>query len=177
MVVSFRTARLGARLGTTLAAALSVAFAAACGSGTTGGQAVPADEDGVAATGPETTEAPATTAPGTTDVPDTSDEVAAPTRTTAVRTPAAPAPGAMSIECAPDEPVWTVWGTDVYTDDSSVCTAAVHAGVIALQDGGTVYYYELPGRDSYTGSSRNGIDTLDWGVWGGSFAFTPDAGQ
>ena len=32
----------------------------------------------------------------------------------------------------------SVWGTDVYTDDSSVCTAAVHAGRITLAGGGSV---------------------------------------
>jgi hypothetical protein len=30
-----------------------------------------------------------------------------------------------------------VWGTDVYTYDSSICSAAVHAGVITVAGGGT----------------------------------------
>ena len=32
----------------------------------------------------------------------------------------------------------SIWGTDVYTDDSSVCVAAVHAGLINSRDGGMV---------------------------------------
>ncbi len=34
--------------------------------------------------------------------------------------------------------IFGVWGTDVYSDNSSVCTAAVHAGKIALTSGGIV---------------------------------------
>ena len=39
-----------------------------------------------------------------------------------------------------------VWGTTIYTDDSSVCTAAVHAGLITVADGGIVTIEHLPGR-------------------------------
>ncbi len=62
-----------------------------------------------------------------------------------------------------------VWGTDVYTDDSYLPTAAVHAGI--LQDGETkqVFVRLLPGRESYTGSNRNGVMSQDWDSWGGSY--------
>jgi hypothetical protein len=62
-----------------------------------------------------------------------------------------------------------VWGTDVYTDDSSVCTAGVHVGVITLEDGGTVTIEIRPGQDSYEATERNGVSTLDYGPWGGSY--------
>ncbi len=62
-----------------------------------------------------------------------------------------------------------VWGTDVYTDDSSVCTAAVHAGAITVEEGGTVVVEIRPGEEEYEASSRNGIDSLAYGPWGGSF--------
>jgi len=65
----------------------------------------------------------------------------------------------------------TVWGTDIYTDDSSICTAAVHAGLISFASGGTVTIAIRPGRDSFTGSTRNGVATGSWGAWGGSFVF------
>lgn len=65
----------------------------------------------------------------------------------------------------------SVWGTDIYTDDSSVCTAAVHAGKITLASGGTVVIRIRPGESSYANTTRNGITTLDWGVWSGSFIF------
>lgn len=76
--------------------------------------------------------------------------------------------------CPPGGAPATVWGTDVYTDDSSVCTAAVHAGLISLESGGTVTIEIRPGEDSYDGSERNGVTTSDYGEWGGSFIF-PDA--
>jgi LCCL domain len=64
----------------------------------------------------------------------------------------------------------SVWGTDVYTDDSSVCTAAVHAGLITLAGGGSVTIEIRPGQSSYTGSTRNGITSSSYGVWSGSYA-------
>ena len=67
-----------------------------------------------------------------------------------------------------------VWGTDIYTDDSSICEAAVHAGVIG-RDGGTVHYERLGGQQSYRGSVRNGVSSSDYAAWPGSFRFVdPD---
>lgn len=63
-----------------------------------------------------------------------------------------------------------VWGTDVYTDDSSVCRAAVHAGIIGF-DGGVVTVVALPGRQSYAASERNGVVSERWASWGRSIAF------
>lgn len=64
-----------------------------------------------------------------------------------------------------------VWGTDIYTDDSDIGTAAVHAGLITFAAGGTVTIRILDGQDSYTGSTRNGVTTSDYGSWYGSFEF------
>ncbi len=78
-------------------------------------------------------------------------------------------------ECPPNGEPNTVWGTDIYTDDSSVCTAAAHVGVITVEDGGDVTIEIRPGEDSYDGSERNGITTLDYPSWGGSFVIVdPD---
>ncbi len=65
-----------------------------------------------------------------------------------------------------------VWGTNVYTDDSDVCAAAVHAGAIPAS-GGTVTVTLQAGRSSYTGSTRNGITTYAYGAWAGSFSVSP----
>ncbi|CAH1238318.1 CRISPLD1 [Branchiostoma lanceolatum] len=65
----------------------------------------------------------------------------------------------------------TVWGTDVYTDDSSICRAAIHAGRIS-DSGGDVTVYKLPGEGSYSGTTQNGVQTAPYGAWGGSFAFS-----
>lgn len=64
-----------------------------------------------------------------------------------------------------------LWGTDIYTDDSSICTAAVHAGLITYDSGGTVTIEIRPGQQSYQGSSRNGAASAGYGFWHGSFVF------
>lgn len=61
-----------------------------------------------------------------------------------------------------------VWGTGVYTGDSAICAAAVHAGVISGADGGEVLASYAPGQDSYLGSTQNDVTTNDYGSWGNS---------
>jgi hypothetical protein len=63
----------------------------------------------------------------------------------------------------------TVWGTDVYTVDSSICTAAVHAGKFTRESGGPVEIELRPGESSYEGTTRNGVKTNDYGNYGSSF--------
>ena len=63
----------------------------------------------------------------------------------------------------------TVWGTDTYTIDSSICNAAVHAGKLTIENGGSVTIELRPGESAYKGSTRNGIKTLDYGAYGRSF--------
>lgn len=62
-----------------------------------------------------------------------------------------------------------VWGTDVYTDDSNLCNAAIHAGAIAAKDGGTVLVTWAHGQPTYVGSEKNGVTTQDYGHWERSF--------
>ena len=71
--------------------------------------------------------------------------------------------------CSPNGTFDTVWGTDVYTDDSSICTAGVHAGKITRAAGGIVTIEIRPAQDAYAGSTRNGVTTSSYGSWGGSF--------
>jgi hypothetical protein len=68
----------------------------------------------------------------------------------------------------------SVWGTERYTDDSGLCRAARHAGVIA-PDGGTLTVRRSPGRAQYGGSLRNGVQSSDYGSYAYSmqFAATP----
>jgi len=68
----------------------------------------------------------------------------------------------------------TIWGTDTYTDDSSVCTAGVHVGLITLEEGGTVTIEIRPGEDEYQDSERNGIASQPYPAWGGSFVVIDD---
>ena len=64
------------------------------------------------------------------------------------------------------------WGTDIYTDDSSICTAAVHAGLISIQEGGQATIEMRPDYGQYAGSARNGVQTGDWmEPWTGAYVF------
>ncbi len=63
-----------------------------------------------------------------------------------------------------------VWGTGIYTSDSNICRAAVHAGQIST-NGGPVQIFPLGAQNSYQGSSRNGVTSNDWGSYGESFSF------
>lgn len=74
-----------------------------------------------------------------------------------------------TIDCSPGGTPGSVWGSGPYTDDSSVCTAAVHAGVITVAEGGPVTVEIAPGQESYKGSTANGVTTSDYGSFGGSF--------
>ncbi len=64
-----------------------------------------------------------------------------------------------------------VWGSDVYTDDSDLATAAVHAGVLQAGQEGIVTVRILRGRNNYSESTRNGVTTGVYGRWPGSYEF------
>ena len=64
-----------------------------------------------------------------------------------------------------------VWGTDVYTNDSRICVAAVHAGKITVAVGGRVTLEILPGKPSYVGSTRYGVGSSSYGAWTCSYQF------
>ena len=65
----------------------------------------------------------------------------------------------------------TIWGSGVYTDDSPVAVAAVHAGVLAEGETGVVTVALVGGQESYPGVLSNGIDSSAYGSWGGSYQF------
>ena len=65
----------------------------------------------------------------------------------------------------------SVWGTDVYTDDSRICSAAVHFGKITQGAGGAVTIEIAAGLSSYAGSVRNGVSSANWDSWPGSYVF------
>jgi hypothetical protein len=64
----------------------------------------------------------------------------------------------------------SVWGTGVYTTDSSICGAAVHAGAVPAS-GGIVTVKKTAGCPSYTGGAANGVTTSPWGSFEASFYF------
>ncbi|PVH28270.1 hypothetical protein DDE20_13805 [Pararhodobacter oceanensis] len=69
----------------------------------------------------------------------------------------------------------SVWGTNIYTDDSTLSRAAVHAGLVQVGQSSVVQVTILPGQQSYAGSTSNGVTTSNYGQWTGSYSFVPIA--
>ena len=66
----------------------------------------------------------------------------------------------------------SVWGTDVYTIDSSVAAAAVHAGAVKPGQSVTVRVRILLSPPSFVGTARNGIASQSYNVYPpGAFEF------
>jgi len=62
-----------------------------------------------------------------------------------------------------------IWGTGVYTDDSDLAKAAVHAGILAVGQKGVVKVTILPGQASYDRTTSNTVTSGWWGNWSGSY--------
>ncbi|MCX4194277.1 LCCL domain-containing protein [Methylobacterium organophilum] len=62
------------------------------------------------------------------------------------------------------------YGTLLYTDDSTLCIAARHAGAIG-EVGGPITVRRSPGLSAYEASTRNGITSRAYGRWSGSLRF------
>jgi hypothetical protein len=73
------------------------------------------------------------------------------------------------FECPKDGTAIAIWGSDIYTADSSICTAAVHAGKITLEEGGQVTIEMRPGRSIYGSTTRNGVTSNTYGEYPHSF--------
>jgi TIR domain/LCCL domain len=80
-------------------------------------------------------------------------------------------PTPFTCRCSPEATQrGSVWGTDVYTDDSAMCRAAFHAGRIPLT-GGVITAVRAEGRALYVGSTRNGVASSDFGAFQSSVTF------
>jgi hypothetical protein len=53
----------------------------------------------------------------------------------------------------------SIAGTDIYTDDSALATAVVHAGVLRVGQSGIVRVTILPGQANYEGTTRHGVNS------------------
>jgi LCCL domain len=62
-----------------------------------------------------------------------------------------------------------VWGTDVYTADSVLAVAAVHAGAVNVGETAVVRVTVMPPLAQYHGSVRNGVTTNDYGRFGSAY--------
>lgn len=72
----------------------------------------------------------------------------------------------------PNKGYGTIYGTDQYLINSSLCGAAVHAGAITFAGGNiTVEFHRGIKGDKYLGSKRNGVTTESWERDWGWFVF------
>ena len=77
-----------------------------------------------------------------------------------------------TFQCPPGKPEPAqLFGSGIYTDASSICTAAVHAGAIHAKTGGIVTIEIRPGQNGgYIGSEQNSLASHDYErAWSGSF--------
>ena len=63
-----------------------------------------------------------------------------------------------------------IWGTTIYTDDSSLVTAAVHSGFVQVGQVRVITVIILPGQGSYASTTQNGVTSSGWGSWSGSYS-------
>lgn len=80
----------------------------------------------------------------------------------------------LTVKCPPaprDLRHGVIHGVDVYPSETPICLAALHAGEISAEKGGTVTLQLNPGRKEYTGSERNGVKTSPLPATKRSFVF------
>ena len=65
----------------------------------------------------------------------------------------------------------TIWGTNIYTNDSYIPKAAVHAGIVTDGQTKEVYIKIVEGLNDYPSSTQNGVTSDNWGAWGLSYQF------
>ncbi|NXK59877.1 VITRN protein, partial [Sylvietta virens] len=63
---------------------------------------------------------------------------------------------------------YRVYGTDIYASFSSVCSAAIHSGIID-NTGGKILVQKVAGHSGYRGSFSNGVRSLSLPRWRESF--------
>lgn len=72
----------------------------------------------------------------------------------------------VSLPAIASVPLASLWGTDIYTADSSIGRAAVHAGILTIA-GGEVTVEYIGNYSPYVGSTQNGISSSSYGNYPG----------
>lgn len=62
-----------------------------------------------------------------------------------------------------------LWGTDVYTGDSAIAVAAVHAGLVKAGESAVLKVIVEKPLARYAGSTRNGVTSHDFGPFATAF--------
>ena len=69
----------------------------------------------------------------------------------------------------------TVWGDNIYTDDSNIAKAAVLEGKCQLGQEKIVGIKMIEGKSSYSSASRYGVSSVTYGSWPASYIFTENS--
>jgi hypothetical protein len=75
------------------------------------------------------------------------------------------------VKAHKEGPIWGGGRDSVYTSDSEIATAAIHAGVLKAGETGIVKLMMLPGRKSYPAVTRNGLTSHSFDSWDASYKF------
>ena len=67
----------------------------------------------------------------------------------------------------------SVWGTDIYTGDSALAAAAVHAGAVGLGETKVIKVTVVEPLPHYQGSFRNGIHSHEFGPFNTAYRVDP----
>lgn len=67
---------------------------------------------------------------------------------------------------APEGPLW---GTDVYTGDSSLAVAAVHAGLVKIGESAVIRVVSVMPPQAFSGCVRHGVTSHDFGRYGSAY--------
>lgn len=62
-----------------------------------------------------------------------------------------------------------IWGTDVYTGDSELAAAAVHAGLLKPDEAGVLRVVMVDPPARFAGSLRNGVTSHDFERYGSAY--------
>ncbi|MBM4264454.1 MAG: hypothetical protein FJ143_06145 [Deltaproteobacteria bacterium] len=62
-----------------------------------------------------------------------------------------------------------LWGTDVYTGDSLLAAAVVHAGLVKIDESAIVKVTVVEPLQQYVGSVLNGVTSHDFGAFGTAY--------
>ncbi|MGD9923643.1 MAG: LCCL domain-containing protein, partial [Pseudorhodoplanes sp.] len=62
-----------------------------------------------------------------------------------------------------------LWGTDIYTGDSALAVAAVHAGLVKPGESAVVKVTVMAPLAQYQGCVRNGVTSHDFGRYGSAY--------
>lgn len=77
----------------------------------------------------------------------------------------------LTCACTSEATHGSVWGAGIYTTDSSICAAALHAGALPASGGGDVTVKPAAGCAVYAGTTANGVTSSSWGNFDASFYF------